>query len=75
MFFRQTKNNLGINKYQVRSSKAIDRILLLASLTYTYCLIEKDANDSFGKGIILRRNQVNINVYCKYLYLIFLIYR
>ncbi|WP_412778460.1 hypothetical protein [Clostridium tyrobutyricum] len=36
MFFRQTKNNLGINKYQVRSSKAIDRILLLASLTYTY---------------------------------------
>lgn len=58
IFFRQTKNNLGINKYQVRSSKAIDRMLLLVSLTYIYCLIGKDANDSFGKGIILRRNQV-----------------
>ncbi len=35
-FLDRLKNNLGINKYQVRSSKAIDRILLLASLTYTY---------------------------------------
>lgn len=57
IFFRQTKNNIGINKYQVRSSKAIDRILLLASLTYIYCSIDEDAGDSFSRGLILRRNQ------------------
>ncbi|MBP2032680.1 hypothetical protein J2Z42_001354 [Clostridium algifaecis] len=58
IFFRQTKNNLGINKYQVRSTKSIDRILLLISLTYIYCSIHENVNDSFGKGLILRRNQV-----------------
>ncbi|MBV4449263.1 transposase [Clostridium tyrobutyricum] len=58
IFFRQTKNNIGIDKYQVRSSKDIDRILLLACLTYIYCSIDKDSNDFFGKGLILRRNKV-----------------
>nr|WP_230197633.1 transposase [Thermoanaerobacterium xylanolyticum] len=27
IFFRQTKNNLGLNTYQVRSTKSIDRLL------------------------------------------------
>lgn len=58
VFFRQSKNNLCINKYQVRSSKSIDRILLLVSLTYIYCSMQTDADNSFSKGLILCRNQV-----------------
>jgi len=58
IFFRQTKNNLGLNKYQVRSTKSIDRILVLISLTYIYCALRKDANGSFGKGLTICRNEV-----------------
>ncbi len=39
-------------------SNAIDRILLLVSLTYIYCSIHKKAGNSFGEGLVLRRNQV-----------------
>lgn len=58
IFFRQTKNNLGLNTYQVRSTKSIDRLLVLISLTYIYCSIQKNANDSFSKGLIICRNEV-----------------
>ncbi len=39
IFFRQTKGNLGLNSYQVRSAQAIDRILALIAITYLYCVI------------------------------------
>ena len=58
IFFKQTKNNLGLNSYQVRSAKSIDRILVLISLTYIFCTIQEDAKDSFSKGLILCRNNV-----------------
>jgi len=58
VFFRQTKNNLGLNTYQVRSTKSIDRLLLLISLTYIYCSILENANDSFSKGLLICRNDV-----------------
>lgn len=58
IFFKQTKNNLGLNSYQVRSTKSIDRILVLISLTYIFCTIQKDANDSFSKGLVICRNNV-----------------
>lgn len=58
IFFKQTKNNLGLDSYQVRSTKSIDRILLLISLTYIFCTIQKDAGDSFSKGLIICRNRV-----------------
>ena len=56
IFFRQTKGNLGLNGYQVRSTKAIDRLLLLIALTYTYCVIIENTNNSFSKGINICRN-------------------
>lgn len=58
IFFKQTKNNLGLNSYQVRSAKSIDRILLLIALTYIFCTIQKGANDSFSKGLIICRNNI-----------------
>jgi hypothetical protein len=39
IFFRQTKGNFGLNKYQVRSEVSIDRILALIALTYWYCVL------------------------------------
>ena len=58
IFFKQTKNNLGLNSYQVRSTKSIDRILVLISLTYIFCSIQENAKDSFAKGLIVCRNNV-----------------
>ena len=57
-FFRQTKNNLGLNTYQVRSTKSIDRLLVLISLTYIYCSSLEKANNSFSKGLLICRNEV-----------------
>jgi len=61
VFFRQTKNNLGLNTYQVRSTKSIDRLLFLISLTYIYCSMRENANDSFSKGLLICRNDVKKN--------------
>ncbi|GAA0121214.1 MAG: transposase [Clostridium argentinense] len=58
IFFRQTKNNLGLNRYQVRLAKSIDRLLVLISLTYIYFSIQENANDPFSKGLIICRNNV-----------------
>ena len=58
VFFRQTKNNLGLNTYQVRSTKSIDRLLFLISLTYIYCSMRENANGSFSKGLLICRNDV-----------------
>jgi Transposase DDE domain len=58
IFFRQTKNNLGLNKYQVRSTKSIDRILVLISLAYIFCSIQENAKDSFSKGLIICRKNI-----------------
>ncbi|WP_051931770.1 MULTISPECIES: hypothetical protein [Clostridiaceae] len=57
IFFRQTKNNLGLNTYQVSSTKSLDRLSFLISLTYIYYSVQEDANDSFGKGLIICRDQ------------------
>lgn len=56
IFFRETKNTLGLNTYQVRSSKSIDRLLSLIALTYIYCSTIENADDSFSKGISVCRN-------------------
>ncbi|MDI3311900.1 MAG: IS701 family transposase [Thermoanaerobacterium sp.] len=58
IFFRQTKNNLGLNTYQVRSTKSIDRLLCLISLTYLYCTTSSDKYYKFGQGIIIARKEV-----------------
>jgi hypothetical protein len=51
IFFRQTKGNLGLNKYQVRSAQAIDRMLLLNALTYLYCVIGTGSYQQLGIGL------------------------
>ncbi len=58
IFFKQTKGNLGLNSYQVRSKKAIDRILLLICLSYTYCVTLEGSNNSFSKGLNVSRNNI-----------------
>jgi hypothetical protein len=58
IFFKQTKNNLGLNSYQVRSATSIDRMLVLISLTYIFCTIQENSKDSFGKGLVICRNNV-----------------
>jgi hypothetical protein len=42
---------LGLNTYQVRSTKSIDRLLWLISLTYLYCTVSDDEYCKFGQGI------------------------
>lgn len=51
IFFRQTKGNLGLNKYQVRSTQAIDRMLALIALTYLYCVSGTGSYELFGSGL------------------------
>ncbi|MDS0528600.1 transposase, partial [Clostridium sp. SHJSY1] len=58
IFFKQTKNNLGLNSYQVRSTQSIDRMLVLISLTYIFCTIQENAKNSFSRGIAISRNNV-----------------
>lgn len=51
IFFRQNKGNFGLNKYQVRSVKAIDRILALIALTYLYCIRANGTYQCLGLGL------------------------
>lgn len=57
IFFRQTKNNLGLNTYQVRSIKSIDRVLLLIALTYLYCTTGTGAYYQFSNGLNSARKE------------------
>jgi len=51
IFFRQNKGNLGLNKYQVHSSQAIDRILALVALAYLYCTMGTGTYQPLGVGL------------------------
>jgi hypothetical protein len=51
IFFRHTKGNLGLNQYQVRSTIAIDRFILLVTLTYLYCVMGTGQYRKFGAGL------------------------
>ena len=51
IFFRQTKGNLGLNKYQVRSEVAIDRILALIALCYFFCVLGSGRYNNLGDGL------------------------
>lgn len=51
IFFRQTKGNLGFNKYQVRSATAIDRILALIAISYLYCVLGSGSYQKLGPGL------------------------
>ena len=57
IFFRHSKGNLGLNNYQVRSAKAIDRILVLIALTYLYCVSSSGQYRPLGPGLRVARDQ------------------
>ena len=57
-FFRETKKYLGLNHYQVRSSRSIRRYFLLLMMTYVYCELEvSDSTLNFSVGLKLARNE------------------
>jgi hypothetical protein len=57
VFFRETKNNLGLNTYQVRSAESIDKLLALISLTHLFCSTQSQEY-SFAEGLKNTRNRV-----------------
>jgi len=57
-FFRETKKYLGLNHYQVRSNRSINRYFLLLMMTYVYCELEVSNNTlKFSVGLKNARNQ------------------
>ncbi len=50
IFFRQCKNHLALDTYQIRSSKGIQRYWLLMSLTHYICVTGTGGYRSFQDG-------------------------
>jgi len=64
IFFRQNKMRLCLDKYQIRSEKAIKRFWVLSMLTYIYCVTGTTKSFcSFGDGLKIADNQVKQNIY------------
>jgi IS4 transposase len=63
IFFRESKNNLGLKGYQVRSSQSIDRLLLLIVLAYMYCAIGNGRYQRFNIGLKQVRKSVQRDMY------------
>ena len=49
-FFRDCKTYLGLNSYQVRSEKSINRYLTIMLVNYTYCKIYSNNSYHFNIG-------------------------
>lgn len=49
-FFRDCKTYLGLDGYQVRSEKSINRYLTIIIVNYTYCKIYSNENYHFNTG-------------------------
>jgi hypothetical protein len=62
-FFRQTKGNLGINQYQIRTITAIKRFWSLTALTYLFCTIGSFKRKSFAKGLRNMRKKFKKNLF------------
>ena len=50
MFFRQAKQKLALDQYQIRSSRGIRRFWLLMSVAHYICFIASGKDKSFEKG-------------------------
>ena len=50
VFFRQCKDKLALDRYQIRSAKGIQRYWLLMSLAYYICVMGIEKSDSFENG-------------------------
>lgn len=49
-FFRDCKSHLGLDGYQVRSEKSINRYLGIVLIGYTYCKLYSNENYHFNSG-------------------------
>lgn len=49
-FFRDCKTYLGLDGYQVRSEKSINRYLAMMTINYTYCKLYSDESYHFNTG-------------------------
>lgn len=58
-FFRETKQKLGFDKYQIHTIKGIKRYIYLLMLTYLYCELEIEGKSlGFSNGLRKCRNEV-----------------
>lgn len=58
IFFRQSKNNLGFDTYQVRSATAFIRLWALLAFTHLYCTTGLGQPHLFGDGLRHVRKQI-----------------
>ena len=64
IFFCQNKMELGLDRYQIRSAKAIKRFWILNMLTYFYCVTgTSESFCTFGRGLKLASNETQQNIY------------
>lgn len=61
IFFRQSKNNLGFDKYQVRSATAFVRLWALLAWTHLNCTTGVGLPCRFGDGLRTVRKQVQLD--------------
>ncbi|WP_458783450.1 hypothetical protein [Vallitalea sediminicola] len=61
VFFKQEKNQLGFDKYQIRSIKGIKRLWLLLSLVHLFCTKGTGCTMKFGDGLRKVRHQTKAN--------------
>jgi hypothetical protein len=61
IFFRQSKNNLGFDTYQVRSATAFIRLWALLAWTHLYCTTGLGQPYPFGDGLRAVRKQVQLD--------------
>ncbi|KGM99073.1 transposase, partial [Clostridium botulinum C/D str. DC5] len=55
-FFRDCKNYLGLDSYQVRSERSILRYLTIMFIPYTYCKLYSSKTLQFNTGLKLAKN-------------------
>jgi Transposase DDE domain len=61
IFFRQSKNNLGFDTYQVRSATAFTRLWALLAWTHLYCTTGLEQSCPLGDGLRAVRKQVQLD--------------
>ncbi|MEF2867667.1 MAG: transposase [Anaerobutyricum sp.] len=58
LFFRQSKQKLGLDKYQIRSSQGIQRYWLIMSFTHYLCCMCKGNHCTFEEGYFYLQKQL-----------------
>lgn len=57
-FFRDCKTNLGLNGYQVRSERSINRYLLTLVMNYLFCKLHSKSIQHFNVGFHMLQNKL-----------------